>query len=57
MSMDEFAGLVAFVAPHRLGRGQGLELVQAKALEDAADCGRRDTRLLGDVLAGHAQAA
>jgi len=57
VDMDEFAGRVAFVATHRFSRRQGLELVQAKALEDATDRGRRDAGLLGDMSTRHAQAA
>src|SRR5215213_7437401 len=50
-------GVLAFVAPHRLGRLEVLEAAQAGALEDAADRSGRDPGGLGDVLAREAVAA
>ena len=44
VDVDELAGVLAFVAPHRLGRLEVPEAAQAGALEDAADGGGRDTR-------------
>src|SRR3954469_1556187 len=49
--------VLAFVAPHRLGRLEVPEAAQAGALEDAADRSGRDPRGLGDVLAREAPAA
>ena len=37
VDMKEIAGRLAFIAAHRLWRVQGLELVESKALENAAD--------------------
>ena len=37
VDVDELAGVLAFVAPHRLGRLEVPEAAQAGALEDAAD--------------------
>src|SRR4051794_41029987 len=57
VDVDELAGVLAFVAPHRLGRLEVPEAAQAGALEDAADRSRRDPGGLGDVLAREALAA
>ena len=57
VDVDQFAGLLALVAAHRLGRLEGREAVQAGALEDAADGRRRDPGGLGDLLAREALAA
>src|SRR6188474_2655360 len=57
VDVDELAGVLAFVAPHRLGRLEVPEAAQAGALEDAADRGGRDPGGLGDVLAREAPAA
>src|SRR5215203_3848440 len=57
VDVDEFAGVLAFVAPHRLGRLEVPEAAQAGAFEDAADRGGRDPGDLGDVLAREALAA
>ena len=57
VDVDQLAGLLALVAPDRLGRLQGLELVQAEPPQNAADGGRRDAGLGGDLLARPALAA
>src|SRR5829696_7825045 len=57
VDVDELAGVLAFVAPHRLRRLEVPEAAQAGALEDAADRSGRDPGGLGDVLARKALAA
>src|SRR5215204_1880026 len=57
VDVDELAGVLAFVAPHRLGRLEVPEAAQAGALEDAADGGGETPGGLGDVLAWEALAA
>src|SRR5215207_7667673 len=57
VDVDELARVLAFVAPHRLGRLEVPEAAQAGALEDAADRSGRDPGGLGDVLAREAPAA
>src|SRR5258707_2861730 len=57
VDVDHLAGLLALVAARRLGRFQGAQLVEAQALEHAADGGGRDADGDGDLLAGHALAA
>jgi len=52
VDVDEFAGVLAFIAAHRLSRFQGPELVQAQALQNAADGRRRDPDRGRDRLAG-----
>src|SRR5215217_7639788 len=47
VDVDELAGMLAFVAPHRLGRLEVSEAPQAGVVEDAADRGRRDPGGLG----------
>ena len=42
VDVDELAGVLAFVAPHWLGRLEVPEAAQAGALEDAADRSGRD---------------
>jgi hypothetical protein len=49
--------MLAFLAPHRLGRLKVPEAAEAGAVEDAADRGRRDPGGLGDVPAREALAA
>src|ERR1700732_5114486 len=44
----------SLVAPHRRGRLEGAEAVQAQPLQDPADGCRRDAGLLGNRLAGQA---
>ena len=57
VDVDQLAGMLALVAADRLGRLQRRDAVEAEALEDAADGGRRDADLGGDLLAGPALAA
>lgn len=57
VDVDQFAGMFALIAAHRLGRFQGLEPVQAQPLEDTADGRRRDARCDGNCLAGQALTA
>jgi hypothetical protein len=57
VDVDELAGMLAFIAPHRLGRLEVPEAAEAGAVEDAADRGGRDPGGLGDVLAREAPAA
>src|SRR3954469_3791876 len=57
IDVDQFAGMLTLVAAHRRGRFKRLDAVEAKAPEDAADPGRRDTDSGGDVLARPALAA
>jgi len=49
VDVDEFAGVLAFVAPHRLGRFERLEAVEPEASEDPADGGGRHAELGGGV--------
>ena len=57
VDVDELAGVLALVAPHRLGGLEVPEAAQAGAFEDAADRSGRDPGGLGDVLAPEALAA
>jgi hypothetical protein len=57
IEMDEFARMLAFIAPDRFGRLQGTELVQAEPTQNTADGGGRDTGLDGDLFASPALAA
>ncbi len=57
VDVDHLAGPLALVAAGRFGRLQGAQLVEAQALEGAADRGGRDADRGGDLLAGHALAA
>jgi len=56
VDVDEFTGVLAFVATHRLGRFQAVEAIEAEPAQDAAGGGRRDADLLCDLLAGPARA-
>jgi hypothetical protein len=49
VDMEEFAGRLALIATHRLGRIQRLQSVEAEAAENTADGRRGDTHLFGDV--------
>src|SRR3954468_2259116 len=51
IDVDQFAGMLTLVAAHRRGRFERLDAGDAKAPEDAADRGRRDTDRGCDVLA------
>ena len=57
VDVDQLARPLALVSAGRLGRLEGAQLVEAQALEDAADGGRRDADFGGDRLAGQALAA
>src|SRR3954451_15272054 len=57
IDVDQFAGMFALVAANRRGGVEGLDAVEAKAPEDAADRSRRDTDCSGDLLARPALAA
>jgi len=57
VDMDHLAGSFALVAPDGLGRLEGLQAVEAVALEDAADGGGGEAGLGGDPGPGEAQAA
>jgi hypothetical protein len=56
VDVDQLAGVLALVAPDRLGRLEGLELVEREPAQDAADGGRRYAGLCGDLPAGPALA-
>jgi hypothetical protein len=56
VEVDQLAGVVALVAPDRLGRCQRSEPAQPEALQDPADGRRRDTDLFGDLAPGPALA-
>ena len=56
-NVDEFARVLALVAPDRLGRFERLEAVEAEAPEDAADGCGGDAELGGDLRAGPAPPA
>src|SRR6202047_1882841 len=56
VEMDQLARMLSLIAPHRRGRLEGAEAVQAQPLEDPADGCRRDAGLLGNRLAGQAPA-
>jgi hypothetical protein len=49
--MDEFARVVALVAPDRFGRLQGTQLVQAEPTQNSADRRWRYAGLSGNLLA------
>src|SRR4029453_8559542 len=51
IDVDQFAGMLAFVAANRRGGFERLDAVEAEAPEDAADRGRRDADCGGGVLA------
>ncbi len=51
VDVDELAGVLAFVAPYRLGRFERLEAVEAEPPQDTADGGGRDAELGGDLCA------
>jgi hypothetical protein len=51
VDVDQFAGMRAFVAPDRFGRFERAEPVEPQAAQDAADGGRREPELGGDLLA------
>src|SRR5215212_10147734 len=57
IDVDQFAGMLAFVAGNRRGGFKRLDAVEAEAPEDAADRGRRDADCSCDVLARPALAA
>ena len=52
VDVDQFAGMFALIAPHRLGRLQIAYPVQAQPPQDATDGRRRDADFGGDLLAG-----
>ena len=52
VDVDHLAGVLALVAAEWLGRFQGAQLVEAQALEHAADGGRRDADLAAISLPG-----
>ena len=54
VDVDDLAGRGAFIATDRLGRLERRQAVEAQPLEDAADGGRRNADLGGDLLAGMA---
>ena len=51
IEMDEFARMLALIAPDRFGRLQRAQLVQSLPPQDPADSGWRDPGLGGDLLA------
>ena len=51
IDVDEFAGVLAFVAPYRLGRLERLEAVEPEALSDTADSRGGDADLGGNLRA------
>ena len=51
IDVDEFAGVLAFVAPHRLGRFERLEAVEPEAPQDTADGRGGDPDLGRDLRA------
>jgi|SRR5208282_1483233 len=57
IEMDEFARMLALIAPNRLGRLQRAQLVQSQPPQDTADGGGRDPSLGGDLLASPPLAA
>lgn len=57
IDMDEVAHFVVLGAVPRLHRRQGLELVQAQALEAAVDCGSETPVSLAGLPTDHAEAA
>src|SRR5580700_7153218 len=57
IDVDHLARSLALVAAGRFSGVQGALLVEAQALEHAADGGSRDANGGGDLLAGHALAA
>jgi hypothetical protein len=57
VEVDQLAGVGALVAPDRRGRRQVLEPAQPAPAQDAADGGRLDADLPGDLVTGPALAA
>ena len=57
IDVDQFAGMLAFVAANRRGGFERLDAVEAETPEDAADRGRRDADCSCDLLARPALAA
>jgi hypothetical protein len=57
IDVDDFAGVLPFVTPDRLGRLQGSKFVEPPALEDAAHGRRRDMQFSRDLLSGVTPAA
>src|SRR4051794_41343673 len=51
IDVDQFAGMLAFVAANRRGGFERLDAGEAEAPEDAADRSRRDADCSGDLLA------
>jgi hypothetical protein len=51
IEMDEFARMLALIAPDRFGRLQRAQLIQSQPPQDTADSGWRDPGLGGDLLA------
>ena len=57
IDVDEFARVVALVAPDRFGQLQGTQLVQAEPTQNSADRRWRYAGLSGNLLASPALAA
>ena len=52
VDVGELAGVLALIAPDRLGRLERVQAVEPEAPQDAADGGGGDTELGGDLRAG-----
>ncbi len=50
VDVDQFTGMPALIAPHRLGRLQCRNSVQAEPVQDPADGDRRDAKFRSDCL-------
>jgi hypothetical protein len=57
VEVNEFARVLALIAPDRLSGFQSTQLIQAEPTQDAADSGGRDAGLGSDLLAGPALTA
>ena len=57
VDMDEFAGMFALIAPHRLSRFQITHPIQSQVPENTANSGRGDAHFGCDLLAGVALSA